>query len=428
MEKEHQFLIEQDQIAIWHPFTQMKVDKEAIPIIKAEKATLYASDGKAYLDGISSWWVNLHGHAHPYIAKKIYEQSQQLEHVLFAGFTHQPAIELSHHLLRLLPGKFSKIFFTDNGSTAVEAAIKIALQYWYNQKQPRRKIVCFKGSYHGDTFGAMSVAGKSRFNRPFWQHLFEVESIDPPFNGRLDVSLAQLQTIIQKEVPACFIFEPLILGTGGMRVYAAKDLNELIKVCNQYEILTIADEVMTGFGRTGSLFACQNLDFSLDILCLSKGITGGFLPLGVTACQEFIYQSFLSDDMTQAFLHGHSYTANPLACAAALANLDLLLEKTCLTQRHSIAEEHQTFCQQISSSPLINRCETLGTILALEYRNDPSYFNPISKKLYRHFIHQGILLRPLGNVVYVLPPYCITKNELSTIYDSILATLQEGFL
>lgn len=417
-------LIEKDRACIWHPFTQMQTARPPIPIVRAKGLYLYDEDGRSYLDGISSWWVNLHGHAHPYIVEKIKAQAEQMEHVIFADFTHTPAVELASRLLPILPGAMSKIFYSDNGSTAVEVAIKMALQYWYNQKKPRSKVICFKNSYHGDTFGAMSVAGKNEFNKPFWTHLFDVEAIEVPMNGREDESLSQLQSILKKGDAACFIFEPLVLGSGGMVIYPPDGLSNLIKCCRQHHVLTIADEVMTGFGRTGTLFACEQIAEKPDLICLSKGLSGGFLPLGATACTEDIFKAFLSDHLDQAFLYGHSYTANPIACSSALASLDLLLENTCALQREMIAATHREFCQKWHSHPKLKRCECLGTILALEYHTEnTSYFHSIRDHLYHFFLGKGILLRPLGNVLYVLPPYCIQVEELQLIYNQIILTL-----
>lgn len=420
-------LIARDRACIWHPFTQMQTALPPIPIVRAKGVYLYSEDGKSYLDGISSWWVNLHGHAHPYIIKKIQEQAELVEHVIFADFTHAPAVDLASQLLRILPEGMSKVFYSDNGSTAVEVAIKIALQYWHNQdaKTPKTKIICFKNSYHGDTFGAMSAAGKNEFNTPFWKHLFEVESINLPIKGQEEASLSELEAILKKNESACFIFEPLILGSGGMIMYLAEGLNQLIQCCKKYQVLTIADEVMTGFGRTGTLFACDKLSETPDLMCFSKGLTGGFLPLGATVCTEKIYNAFLGVHLKQAFLHGHSYTANPLACSSALASLELLLEDSCRIQREMIAASHKQFCQEWQSHPKLNRCESLGTILALEYKVESrSYFQPIRDRLYSFFLSQGVLLRPLGNTVYILPPYCIRAEELAFIYDQLIYTLE----
>lgn len=418
-------LVEKDLACIWHPFTQMQTARPPIPIVRAQGLYLYAEDGSRYLDAISSWWVNLHGHAHPYIVEKIKSQAEVLEHVIFADFTHAPAVELASRLLSILPGNMAKLFYSDNGSTAVEVALKMALQYWHHSNVPKTKVVCFKNSYHGDTFGAMSAAGRNDFNRPFWKHLFDVESIDPPLEGQEDISLLQLQSIINQGDVACFIFEPLVLGSGGMIMYPPQGLNALIACCRQHCVLTIADEVMTGFGRTGTLFASEQMIEKPDLICLSKGLTGGFLPLGVTACTQDIYNAFLGDHLHQAFLHGHSYTANPLACSSALASLDLLLEDTCRAQREMITENHKEFCRQWHSHPRLKRCQSLGTILALEYQADKSsYFQPMRDRLYHFFLSKGILLRPLGNVLYILPPYCIQASELKFIYDHIIFTLE----
>jgi len=418
-------LVEKDRAFIWHPFTQMQTARPPIPIVRAKGAYLYAEGGSRYLDAISSWWVNLHGHAHPYIVQKIKSQAEILEHVIFADFTHGPAVELASRLLSILPGAMSKVFYSDNGSTAVEAALKIALQYWHNRNSPKTKVICFKNSYHGDTFGAMSAAGRNEFNRPFWKHLFDVESIDPPLTGQEDLSLSQLRSILNQGNVACFIFEPLVLGSGGMIMYPPHGLDKLIQCCKQHHVLTINDEVMTGFGRTGTLFASQQLAENSDLICLSKGLTGGFLPLGVTACTEDIFNAFLGEHLHQAFLHGHSYTANPLACSSALASLDLLLENSCSLQRKMIEACHQDFCNQWRLHPKLKRCEHRGTILALEYQTENrSYFQSIRDRLYHFFLSKGILLRPLGNVLYVLPPYCIQADELQFIYDQIILTLE----
>lgn len=412
-----QLLSARDKAVIWHPFTQMKTAIASIPIIKAKGVYLYSEQGKAYLDAISSWWVNLHGHAHPYIARKIASQMETLEHVIFADFTHEPAVELAERLLPLLPGSMGKIFYSDNGSTAVETALKMALQYWHNLNIPRKKVICFKNSYHGDTFGAMSAAGKNAFNRPFWSLLFEVEAIDAPLIGKEEASLSQLKAILQKNEAACFIFEPLILGAGGMIIYPQEGLNTLIQHCREQGVLIIADEVMTGFGRTGSLFASE----SPDLVCLSKGLTGGFLPLGATACTDTVFKAFLSDRYDQALLHGHSYTANPLACASALASLDLLLEEACTLKRRMIASSHQQFCEKWQGHPKLKRCESLGTILAVEYMAQER------DRLYRFFLSKELLLRPLNNVVYAMTPYCIEEGELRRIYEALELTF-EGIL
>ncbi|MEI8365829.1 MAG: adenosylmethionine--8-amino-7-oxononanoate transaminase [Parachlamydiaceae bacterium] len=422
-------LAEKDRSCIWHPFTQMKTARMPIPIVQAKGIYLYSDDGRCFLDGISSWWVNLHGHGHPHIINRIKSQLDEVQHISFSDFTHNPAIDLASRLIPLLPGDMSRIFYSDNGSTAVETALKMALQYWHNREITKTKVIAFKNSYHGDTFGAMSAAGKNEFHRPFWKYLFNVEIIDPPLRGNEEKSVAQLHSVLEDGTAACFIFEPLVLGSGGMTIYPAEGLDTLLKLCRQHHVLTIADEVMTGFGRTGTLFACEQLVETPDIICLSKGLTGGFLPLGATACTEDIFNAFLSDDLRQALLHGHSYTANPLACASALASLDLLQEASSYLQREMIAAAHKEFCRQWKHHPRFKRCESIGTILVVEYRTvgTTSYFQPLRDRLYDFFLACGIWIRPLGNTLYILPPYCITREELIHIYEQIEHSISEEF-
>jgi adenosylmethionine---8-amino-7-oxononanoate aminotransferase len=349
-------------------------------------------------------------------------QLDTLEHVIFAQFTHDSAVQLASRLVSLL--SLSKVFYSDNGSTAVEVALKMALQFWYNKGIPKTKIISFKNCYHGDTFGAMSVAGKNTFNAPFAQHLFQVDAIDVPLPGEEAASLDQLKRLVNEGNVACFIFEPLVQGVGGMIIYPPEGLNALMQYCQEHGVLTIADEVLTGFGRTGTLFASDQLKIRPNLVCLSKGLTGGFLPLGATLCTEEIFNAFLGKHLSQAFLHGHSFTANPLACQSALASLDLLLSDHCTNQRQMIETSHRAFCDKWKTHPKLARCETLGTILSLEYKTEnTSYFHPLRDELIRFFLKENILLRPFGNVLYVLPPYCITEEELQTIYTAILKTL-----
>jgi adenosylmethionine---8-amino-7-oxononanoate aminotransferase len=415
-------LIDRDKKFIWHPFTQMKVADAPIHIESGKGAMLFGSDGKSYIDAISSWWVNIHGHGNAYIASKIAEQATKLEQVIFAGFTHTPAITLAERLIQLLPAQFSKVFFSDNGSTCVEVAVKMALQYWYNQGVTKKTIlIALENAYHGDTFGAMSVSGKSTFNKPFQKHLFEVVHIPIPTDENINQVVTQLRAIAKGDNVAAFIFEPLIQGAAGMLMYKPTHLNTLISVAKENNILCIADEVMTGFGRTGKLFAINYLEQKPDIICLSKGITGGFMPLGITICTENIFQAFYSDEKQKAFFHGHSYTANPLACAAANASLDLLVMENCQHQIDFIASSHAVFAQKIMSNESVKNIRQQGTVLAFEINTQEgtSYFNAISKEAYTYFISKGVLLRPLGNVIYIMPPYCITQKELEAVYAVI---------
>jgi len=415
-------LVERDRACVWHPFTQAFDAEPAVPIVKGEGAYLFSETGEAYLDAISSWWVNLHGHSHPYIAAKIGAQAKELEHVIFAGYTHPQAVILAERLLALFSDAYSHVFYSDNGSTAVEVALKMALQVQGNGKQ----ILCFQGAYHGDTFGAMSAAGRSHYNQPFWPYLFHVHSIQPPICGREEESLREFERAVGSGEIAAFIFEPLVQGAGGMRLHSKQLLSWMVKRCQENGILTIADEVMTGFGRTGALFACSTLDVYPDLICLSKGISGGFLPLGATIAKKTIFDSFLSPDPAKAFLHGHSYTGNPLACAAANASLDLLLQEGCDAARKMIETEHAGFQSRWKDHPNLVRCEAIGTILALEYRTEKSsYYSVLKKELAAFFKSRGVLLRPLGNVLYLMPPYCIRREELHKMYSLIAETLEE---
>lgn len=415
-------LVQRDLSCVWHPFTQAFDAEPPIPIVKGKGAYLYTQEGEAYLDGISSWWVNLHGHSHPYIAEKIGAQARELEHVIFAGYTHPQAVRLAERLLSLFSDTYSHVFYSDNGSTAVEVALKMALQ----AKGDGKQLLSFQGAYHGDTFGAMAAAGRSHYNQPFWPYLFQVHSIQPPMPGKEEESLTEFERAIATQKIAAFIFEPLVQGAGGMRLHSGELLGRMIQTCKQKGIITIADEVMTGFGRTGTLFACNALDAYPDLICLSKGISGGFLPLGATLAKKMIFDSFLSPDPARAFLHGHSYTANPLACAAANASLDLLLQEGCHEMRKMIESEHLHFQSRWKAHPKLARCEVLGTILALEYQEEnASYYSPLKKRLIDFFQGEGVLLRPLGNVLYLMPPYCIRREELHKIYSLIAVTLEE---
>ncbi|GGH03830.1 adenosylmethionine--8-amino-7-oxononanoate transaminase [Pedobacter zeae] len=417
-------LAERDKKVIWHPYTQMKNALPHIPIVKGEGVYVFDEDGKKYIDAVSSWWVNIHGHAHPYIAQKIAEQLNVLEHVIFAGFTHEPAVLLAERLLPVLPGKQEKVFYTDNGSTAVEVALKMCLQYWDNKGKPKNRILAFKNAYHGDTFGAMSVSGRSIFTDAFNSLLFDVDFIDLPNAENIPALISQVSNLTDT---ACFIFEPLILGSGGMLMYEAKYLDELIAACRKAGILIIADEVMTGFGRTGTYFACEKLVHKPDIICLSKGLTGGTMPLGVTTCTEEIFEAFLSEDKLKTLYHGHSFTANPLACVASLASLDILLQPETLANIKRIEAKHAVFLQEIKTHAKVKAIRQTGTIIAIEWEtgNETSYLSNLRNLLYTYFLEKGIILRPLGNIIYILPPYVINDADLDYIYGAIKQALEE---
>ncbi|MES2428184.1 MAG: adenosylmethionine--8-amino-7-oxononanoate transaminase [Bacteroidota bacterium] len=418
-------LVERDLKVIWHPYTQMKTTQPPVPIVRGEGACLYDENGKKYIDGVSSWWVNIHGHSHPYIAKKVAEQLTQLEHVIFAGFTHPTAVELAERLLAILPNNQKKAFYSDNGSTAVEVAIKMCLQYWNNQDKPRTKILAFKNAYHGDTFGAMAVSGRSAFTAAFDSLLFEVEFIDLPNQTNIQDLKSQISNL--KSQLACFIFEPLVQGSAGMLMYEAEYLNELMAHCRKEGVLTIDDEVFTGFGRTGKRFACEHVTEQPDIMCFSKGLTGGTMALGLTTCTHQIFDAFLSDDKLKTLFHGHSFTANPVACSAALASLDLFLDKETTENIDRIKTAHSKFALKIKNHPKIKAVRQTGTIIAMEWEtgDNTSYFSSLRDKLYNYFLAAGIILRPLGNIIYILPPYCITNADLDYIYSKIEQALEE---
>lgn len=419
--------VKRDENSIWHPFTPLRGMDQPLMVEKAEGVNLYTAGGQRIIDAISSWWVNIHGHSHPHLASAIEKQANELEHVIFAGFTHKPAIELAERLLDILPDSQAKVFYSDNGSTAVEVAIKMAFQYFYNQGIEKKKIIAIDGAYHGDTFGAMSVGERGPFTDPFDPYLFDVEFIDFPSQD-IEVQVWQhFEALVNRGDVAAFIFEPIIQGASGMRMYSKSLLDRMIKLAQSQDVICIADEVMTGFGRTGSLFASDLLSNKPDIFCLSKGLTGGALAMGVTTCTDKIQEAYRSNDLMKTFFHGHSFTGNPMTCAVANASLDLLLTDECELNRRRINDRHEDFELVLRKHPLVRNTRVLGTIIAFELNTerDTSYFNEARHHLYPYFIEKGILIRPLGNVIYLIPPYIISDEDLEFIYSSILNFLNE---
>lgn len=416
-------LTERDAKNIWHPYTP-QLSPAPLPIVRGEGAYLFDEQGKRYIDAVSSWWVTLHGHSHPYIVARVTAQLRKLDQVIFAGFTHEPAVELAERLLAIIPDRQEKVFYTDNGSTAVEVALKMCVQYWFNKGLPRKKVLAFNHGYHGDTFGAMSVSGRSAWTAPFDALLFEVIFIDTP----TEENLAYLKQQISAHAAdlACFIYEPLVQGSAGMLMYTAKDLDELMKHCRENGVLMIQDEVFTGFGRTGKNFAADYLTEQAQLFCFSKGLTGGTMPLGITTCTAEIYAAFLSADKMKTLFHGHSFTANPLACTAAIASIELLLQNEAQDSIQRITEKHQTFARKINHHPKVKVVRQTGTILAIEWETagGTSYFSELRNLLYDFFLEKGILLRPLGNIIYILPPYCISDDDLEEIYAHIQEALE----
>lgn len=419
--------IERDKAAIWHPFTPLKGMEEPLVIEKAEGVNLYTPDGKRILDVISSWWVNIHGHSNQYLAEAIAKQAKQLEHVIFAGFTHTPAITLAERLLEVLPDNQAKVFFSDNGSTAVEVGIKMAFQYFYNQGVDKKRIIAIDGAYHGDTFGAMSVGERGPFTEPFDRYLFSVDFLDFPEQQHEEKVWQQFQQLIATEEIAAFVFEPIVQGASGMRVYSAELLDRMIALAQAHDVICIADEVMTGFGRLGTLFAADQLTHKPDVFCLSKGLTGGALAMGVTTCTDKIQSAYRSNDLMKTFFHGHSFTANPMTCAVANASLDLLLSEECTANRSRLNQRHTEFMAKLEQHHMVRNPRVMGTILAFELNTerDTSYFNEARHHLYPYFIEKGLLIRPLGNIIYLIPPYIISDEELDYTYSTILSFLDE---
>ncbi|ANH78833.1 Adenosylmethionine-8-amino-7-oxononanoate aminotransferase [Candidatus Chlamydia sanziniae] len=343
-----------------------------------------------------------------------------MEHVIFANFTHTPALELVSKLAAVLPKGLEHFFFSDNGATSIEIALKIAIQYYYNQGKTKSRFISFANSYHGDTFGAMAVAERSPGTAPFHNFFFPCDTILPPYYGKEELAIAQAQKAFSQEDIIAFVYEPILQGTGGMLIHNPEALCEILKIAKHYGVLCIADEILTGFGRTGPLFASEYLDFTPDIMCLSKGLTGGYIPLALTVTTEKIHQAFISKDRHKALLHGHTFAGNPLACSVALASLDLTLSSECLAQRQMIECCHRNFQERYGSS--WQRCDVLGTLLAIDYPTEATgYFSHLRDHLNAFFLDRGVILRPLGNTLYILPPYCIQKEELLIIY----ALLQE---
>ncbi len=407
---------------------------DPIAITRGKGTLLTDEQGNDYIDAISSWWVNLHGHGHPYIAEKLYRQALELEQVIFAGFTHRPAVELAERLVSILPGNFARVFYSDNGSTSTEVALKMALQYWWNKGEEgtsnntntarKNKILAFNDAYHGDTFGAMSVSDRSVFTLAFHELLLEVIFIDTPTPENIAQSIAKINA--HADEIAAFIYEPLVQGAGGIKMYDPLLMNQLVQSAKQNNIICIADEVMTGFWRTGKCFASEYLQETPDIICLSKGLTGGTMALGVTACTKKIYDAFVSDDALKTFFHGHSFTANPLACTAALASLDLLEQPGTLAAIQHICAANEAFVPALKSKTgnryQVKNIRVLGTILAFELdEGKDEYLNKISHTIIKRCLDAGVYLRPLGNTVYIMPPYCITEKELQQVYNTVIS-------
>ncbi len=425
-------LAERDLAVIWHPYSQHGLNQKILPVVSAKGAYLTLADGSKILDGISSWWVNIHGHSHPDIVEAISTQAAEMEHVIFSGFTHEPAVQLAEALVAhpaIRACGLTRVFYSDNGSTAVEVALKMAYQYPLNQGKPsRNRFLALHSSYHGDTLGAMAVGEPSGFHSQFRRLMPEVDFVEP---GNLEAFRMALEQ--RGSDYAAFIFEPLIQGAGGMRIYESEFLQEAVRLCKERGVLTICDEVFTGFYRTGECFAFQHAGIQPDLLCLSKGITGGFLPLAVTLATSEIFSGFLSQDMRTAFLHGHSYTANPIACAAGLASWKILQLEECQLRIQVIAKHTKKNIERLQSRlqgsgvTRVRDARYLGTIGAVEIEDPMNYFSSKPRSLMDMALERGVLLRPLGNVLYAVPPYCCTGEEIDRIYQ-VMGEVLDRFL
>jgi adenosylmethionine-8-amino-7-oxononanoate aminotransferase len=417
-------IIELDKKHVWHPFTQMQSAPEPLSIIRAKDSVLYAEDGKTYLDCNSSWWVTIHGHGNEYLQDAINQQFGEIDHVIFAGATHPKAVELATRICKILPSQFEKVFFSDNGSTAVEVALKMAFQFWDNKNIKKTRILALKGAYHGDTFGAMSISQRGVFNKAFEHFFFDVDFIDFPTQAKEKESLIQAENLFKSGEFAAVIVEPIVQGSAGMRMYRPDFLNQLVNLAKKHEVLVIFDEIMTGFGRTGKLFAMNYLQVEADIVCLSKGLTGGVFPLGLTVSTQTIFDAFLSEEKTKALLHGHSFTGNPLACAAACASLDLIEDAQFFDDIDRVSRKHTAFYQKIKNHAQLADIRQTGTILALEIKVETDgYFSSIRDQAYSFFLENGMLLRPLGNVIFLNPPYCTTDEQLDFMHEKMEAFL-----
>lgn len=407
---------------VWHPFTQHGL-YEPTPLIKhAQGAALYTAEGDRIVDAISSWWVTTHGHCHPRIMQAIARQTERLDQIIFAGWTHEPAERLASELARLMPNALKYVFYSDSGSTSVEVAIKMALGYWRNIGQPRDYIVVLEGSYHGDTIGGMSLGARGAFNRAYSTLLFDVGTIPFPERGREQPSIDALENLCRRTRPAALIVEPLLLGAGGMRIYSGATLREYRRVCAKFDVLLIADEVLTAWGRTGTLLACEQAGVTPDLLCLSKGLTGGSLPLAVTMATAPIFDAHCSTDRSKMLFHSSSYTANPIACSAALANLEIWRQEPVRERIALLGQRQDARLKRLAKAHNVRR---IGTIVACEMgEKSGDYLSNRMPALLRHFADSNVLVRPLGNTIYVMPPYCIDERDLDLSYDAIEEALE----
>jgi len=412
-------LKQRDRKHLWHPLTQHKSHPEHLPIVKAEGVWLFDDQGNKYIDGIASWYTCMYGHSNPKIISAVQQQLGVLDQVVFSGFTHPPAIELSEKLMDILPSKMAKIFFSDNGSTSVDVAIKMSLQYYFNKGEKRNKVIALHNAFHGDTFGAMSVSGLSVYNGPFEDFLLRIERIEVPDEQNWESVVKEFKNLLDTGQVAAFIYEPLVQGAASMHMFEPEHLDQLISMAQKAQVLTIADEVMTGFGKTGLNFASDYMEAKPDLICLSKSLTAGVAPMALTCCSQEVYDAFYDDEIGKGFFHGHTYSANPLACTAAIAGIDLLCSEEIQNSMQRINKRHLEFEQYIRTNPKVKATRVRGVIFALDLNVEMDRYGKLRDQLYAFFMKEGVVLRPLGNTVYTLPPYVITDGELDKIYEVI---------
>ena len=408
-----------DKQHLWHPLTQHQLYPDLMAIKNAKGAFIYDYNGNEYIDGIASWYTCMYGHCNDYIINKVHQQMKQLDHVVFTGFTHEPATNLAKALISILPKNQQKLFFSDNGSTSIDIAIKMAFQYHFNKGKKRTKIVAFQDGFHGDTFGAMSVSGLSIYNGPFEDFFIDVERIPVPNENNLSKVKETFNEILSQNDVAAFIYEPLVQGAAAMKIHQSDHLDELLAIAKKKGVITIADEVMTGFGKTGKNFASEFMNNLPDIICLSKSLTGGIVPMAITSCSEHIYNAFLSSKMEKGFFHGHTYSANPTSCTAALASIELLNSDEIQNNIKMIINSHKEFNSKIKNHPKVKTTRQQGIIYALELNIETKRYGNLRYKLFDFFMKKGVFLRPLGNTIYILAPFIISKEQLEKIYSAI---------
>ena len=424
MKKKTIALMQEDKKNIWHPLTQHKLVDGLLPIKKAKAEYLYDTNGKSYIDGISSWYTSMLGHCHPKIIDAVYDQMKELDQIVFSGFTHEPAIELSQKLINILPDSQTKLFFNDNGSTATEVGIKMALQYHNNQANDKDVLLAFEDGFHGDTLGAMSASSLSIYNGAFEKHFIDVKRLPKPNGNNNQSVIKQLQETISNYKIAGFIYEPLVQGAAGMQFYDENGLGMILQICKENNIICIADEVMTGFGKTGRNFASDYLSIQPDIICMSKSLSAGMVPMGITSCSAKIYQAFYSDEIKKGLFHGHTYTGNPLACAAAIASIELLQSRKIKQNIAKISQLNERFAEKLKKQNQVKNVRNKGVILAFELDVEMSRYGSLRDELYQFFMDQGVFLRPLGNTIYILPPFIIKSKNLQKIHKAILKCLK----